>query len=38
VPPPAFAQRYRTYFDKELAAFPAFLVGERAAKPSVAVT
>lgn len=26
VPPPAFAQRYRTYFEKELAAFPAFLV------------
>ncbi|HEX3703791.1 MAG TPA: adenylate/guanylate cyclase domain-containing protein [Vicinamibacterales bacterium] len=39
VPPPAFAQRYRTYFDKELAAFPAFLVaGERAAIPPVAAT
>jgi adenylate cyclase len=28
VPPRAFAQRYQTYFDKDLAAFPAFLLDE----------
>lgn len=25
-PPPAFAERYRTYFDKDIAAFPEFLL------------
>ena len=28
--PPAFAQRYRTYFGKDLQAFPAFLVSQEA--------
>jgi len=28
VPPRAFAKRYRTYFDKDLPAFPAFLLDE----------
>jgi class 3 adenylate cyclase len=28
VPPSAFAQRYRTYFDKDLTTFPAFLLAE----------
>ncbi len=28
VPPRAFAQRYRTYFDKDLPAFPSFLLAE----------
>ncbi len=36
VPPPAFAQRYRTYFDKELAAFPGFLVPAPLAEPDSA--
>jgi hypothetical protein len=27
VPPPQFAQRYQTYFERELTAFPAFLGG-----------
>ncbi|HWF86530.1 MAG TPA: adenylate/guanylate cyclase domain-containing protein [Vicinamibacterales bacterium] len=36
VPPPAFAQRYRTYFDKELAAFPAFLLPAPLAGPDSA--
>ena len=29
VPPPLFAQRYRNYFDKDLTAFPAFLLDPR---------
>jgi class 3 adenylate cyclase/HAMP domain-containing protein len=30
IAPPAFVQRYRTYFDKEPPAFPPFLLGTRA--------
>ncbi|HVT46779.1 MAG TPA: adenylate/guanylate cyclase domain-containing protein [Vicinamibacterales bacterium] len=32
-PPPAFARRYRTYFDKDLAAFPACLLTDGAVSP-----
>lgn len=32
--PAAFAQRYRTYFGKDPAAFPAFLLSEAAATPT----
>jgi hypothetical protein len=28
VPPPAFVRRYNVYFQKDLPAFPAFLVGQ----------
>jgi class 3 adenylate cyclase/HAMP domain-containing protein len=38
VPPPAFAQRYQNYFDKELSAFPEFLVPAPDLEPDAAAT
>jgi class 3 adenylate cyclase len=33
-PPPAFARRYRTYFDRDLEAFPACLLDDRTVAPA----
>lgn len=33
--PPMFAQRYRTYFGKDLPAFPAFLINQEADTPHI---
>jgi class 3 adenylate cyclase/HAMP domain-containing protein len=38
VPPPRFAERYRNYFDRDLRAFPAFLVDNAAPAADVAVS